>query len=49
MKYAAKEENFVAVLGTAISLIFIGTVTFARRLGPPGSPVNGLHSDLLLS
>jgi hypothetical protein len=27
MKYAAKEENFVAVLGVAISLIFIGTVT----------------------
>jgi hypothetical protein len=41
MKYAAKEENFVAVLGVAISLIFIGTVT--QSLGEGWSVANGFY------
>ena len=33
MKYAAKEENFAAVVGAAIGLILVGTVTYSLGEG----------------
>jgi Ion channel len=33
MKYAAREESFVAVAGAAISLVLIGTVTYSLGEG----------------
>ena len=40
-KYAAKEENFAAVVGAAIVLILVGTVTYS--LGEGWSVVDGFY------
>ncbi len=41
MKYAAKEQNFAAVVGAAILLILVGTVTYS--LGESWSVVDGFY------
>ncbi len=41
MKYPAKEENFVAVLGAALTLILVGTVTYS--LGEGWNVVDGFY------
>ena len=41
MRYARKEENFAAVLGAAVGLIFLGTVTYS--LGEGWNVVDGFY------
>ena len=41
VKYAAKEENFAAVVGAAIVLVLVGTITFT--LGEGWSLVDGFY------
>ena len=41
IKYAAKEENFAAVVGAAIALILVGTVTYS--LGEGWNVVDGFY------
>ena len=41
IKYAAKEENFAAVVGAAIALILVGTITYT--LGEGWSVVDGFY------
>ena len=41
MKYAAKEENFAAIVGAAIALLLVGTVTYS--LGEGWNVVDGFY------
>ena len=41
MKYARKEENFAAVAGAAVALIFLGTVTYS--FGEGWSVIDGFY------
>ena len=41
MKYAAKEENFAAVVGAAVVLVLVGTVTYS--LGEGWNVVDGFY------
>ena len=41
MKYSAKEENFAAVAGAAVTLILVGTVTYS--LGEGWNVVDGFY------
>ena len=41
MKYAAKEENFAVVVGAAVALVLLGTVTYS--LGEGWNVVDGFY------
>ena len=41
IKHAAKEENFVAIAGAAVSLVLVGTVTYS--LGEGWNVVDGFY------
>jgi hypothetical protein len=42
IKYAAKDESFVAIAGAAVSLILVGTVTYS--LGEGWNVIDGFTS-----
>ncbi len=41
IKHAAKEENFVAIAGAAVSLVLVGTITFS--LGEGWNVIDGFY------